>query len=304
MPVPETSRQYLPNLEARWKLGRRKILELARDGKLALWIAFLDGVCFCYRASDGSRKVETSNSLELKISTDSLERLCEHAELESYPHIWHAEGRVKSSINGFLRDGRQVEVWRAKPAHLQPGYCGPSVWIQIHFSKVFADLEKVESLDWELDNDWHGRLSSTQEPLRATVHQVADSSQTKRPAGITDQQSVKNKNGRPKSQLRQGIEALYLEKFNAGQTDILLGGAVEAFMGELRRIIGGDTEFSDKISEHIRKVSKPSGQWVVHVQDPPDTGGKVMKRNEKPDGYRKKDVSKILSDLRKLHPIE
>ena len=77
-------------------------------------------------------------------------------------------------------------------------------------------------------------------------------------------------------------------------------------MLELRRIVNdnGNDELSDKIKEHIRKVSKPSGEWVVHVQDPPDTGGKVLRKNEKPGGYGKKAVSSNLSDLRKEYPVE
>ena len=174
MPVPETSRQYLPDLEARWKLSRRKILELARDGKLALWITLLDGMCFSCRANDGHRNVETSNHLELRISTESLERLCEHAELENYSHVWRTEGRYNSSIKGFLRDGREVEVWRVKPPHLPRGYCGPSVWIQIHFAKVFADLDDVKRLDREFGSDGNERIPTTPEPpLPVTDHQEA-----------------------------------------------------------------------------------------------------------------------------------
>ena len=293
MPVPETSRQYLPDLEARWKLSRRKILELARDGKLALWITLLDGMYFSCRANDGHRNVETSNHLELRISTESLERLCEHAELENYSHVWRAVGRFNSSIKGFLRDGREVEAWRVKPPHLPRGYCGPSVWIQIHFSKVFADLDDVKRLDREFHGDGNGTISSAQEPRSVTDHQV------------TVPQTAKQ-GGRPKTQLRQGVEALYREKLAAGQTDILLPGNVEMFMLELRRIVNDNAndELSDKIKEHIRKVSKPSGEWVVHVQDPPDTGGKVLRKNEKPGGYGKKAVSSNLSDLRKEYPVE
>ena len=110
--------------------------------------------------------------------------------------------------------------------------------------------------------------------------------------------------GRPKTQLRLGVEALYLEKLAAGQTDILLPGNVEISMLELRRIVNEDGELSDKIKEHVRQVSKPSGQWAVHVQNPPDTGGKVLRKNEKPGGYDKKAVSNCLSDLRKEHPVE
>lgn len=113
------------------------------------------------------------------------------------------------------------------------------------------------------------------------------------------------KGGRPKTQLRQGVEALYLAKLAAGQTDILLPGNVEMFMLELRRIIkNGEGELFDKIKEHIEEVSKPSGQWVVRVQAPPDTGGKVLRKNEKPEGYDKKAVSNYLSGLRKKYPVE
>lgn len=112
------------------------------------------------------------------------------------------------------------------------------------------------------------------------------------------------KGGRQQSQLYQGIEALYLDKLRAGQTDILQRGAVENFMTTLYRISKNDDRKHDKILEHIREVKKRSGHWVVLVQDPPDTGGKFIKKNEKPEGYDKKAISKILSRLRRLYPIE
>ena len=294
MPVPETSRQYLPDLEARWKLSRRKILELARDGKLPLWIEFWD-VLLEYTAEDGSNKVEWADYIELKFFLGSLRQLCANAE---FGDAWHpclhiSHGKVfGGAINGILRDGRRVLVRRkAKPTN-QRGTNQRSLLL-VKYSEVFADLNDVERLDREFHGDGNGIISSAQEPRSVTDHQV------------TVPQTAKQ-GGRPKTQLRQGVEALYREKLAAGQTDILLPGNVEMFMLELRRIVNDNAndELSDKIKEHIRKVSKPSGEWVVHVQDPPDTGGKVLRKNEKPGGYGKKAVSSNLSDLRKEYPVE
>ena len=111
------------------------------------------------------------------------------------------------------------------------------------------------------------------------------------------------KGGRPKTQLRQGVEALYLEKLATGQTDILLPGAVEAFMEALKRSTTGP-EVCEKVAGHIRELKKRSGRWLVFVHDPPEIDGKPPKANENPEGYTVEDVSKILSKLRRKHPPE
>ena len=160
-------------------------------------------------------------------------------------------------------------------------------------TRLFVKAETVRSLADE---------AAEEQEIPATGSLPAEAPEP--PARRPDRQPGK-KGGRPKTQLRLGVEALYRAKLAAGQTDILLPGNVEMFMLELRRIIkNGEGELFDKIKEHIEEVSKPSGQWVVRVQAPPDTGGKVLRKNEKPEGYDKKAVSNYLSDLRKEYPVE
>ena len=107
------------------------------------------------------------------------------------------------------------------------------------------------------------------------------------------------KPGRSRKQLSLGLEAFYLKKLDEGQTDILQCGRIDAFVEQLRL----ECEDCDKIAEHILKVKKMHGEWRVYVQDPPNDGGKYAKKNEKPEGYEKPAVSKILSRLRKQYPI-
>ena len=177
MPVPETSRQYLPDLEARWKLSRRKILELARDGKLPLWIELWD-VFLSYMAKDGSEKEEWADCIELKFFLGSLRQLCANAEIgDTWQPCWHISHSktIRGVINGILRDGRKVLVWRkAKPTD-QRGILYPQRLLLVKYSEVFSDLDDVKRLDREFGSDGNERIPTAQEPpLPVTDHQEAD----------------------------------------------------------------------------------------------------------------------------------
>ena len=102
MPVPETNRQYLPDLEARWKLTRRKILELARDGKLPLWIHLINVKLL--RIADKSKHVDWTPHAEVKFFGTSLHQLCEHAGKGNgfLAHVYN-DGEVNNAMGGICR---------------------------------------------------------------------------------------------------------------------------------------------------------------------------------------------------------
>ena len=142
MPVPETSRQYLPDLEARWKLTRRKILELARDGKLPLWIHLINVKLL--RITDKSNYVDWTPHAEVKFFGTSLHQLCEHAGKGNgfLTHVYN-DGEVNNAMGGILRDGCKVLVFKV------PEQNNPRGGIYIDYRKVFAFIDDVKRLDKE-----------------------------------------------------------------------------------------------------------------------------------------------------------
>ena len=146
MPVPETSRQYLPDLEARWKLTRRKILELARDGKVPLWV-HLTNVKF-FRAVDGARKLEWTPNAVVQFSGNSLYQLCESSgEAPGFFSCLYMEGGEKCNfMKGVLRDGSRVVVAK------MPEEGNPRGAIFVEYRKVFAFVHDVERLDKEFSH--------------------------------------------------------------------------------------------------------------------------------------------------------
>ena len=150
MPVPETSRQYLPDLEARWKLTRRKILELARDGKVPLWIHLINVKLL--RIADKSKHVDWTPHAEVKFFGTSLHQLCEHAGKGNgfLAHVYN-DGEVNNAMGGILRDGCKVLVFRV------PDQDNPRGGIHIDYRKVFAFIDDVKRLDNEFLQDVGGQ---------------------------------------------------------------------------------------------------------------------------------------------------
>ena len=150
MPVPETSRQYLPDLEARWKLTRRKILELARDGKLPLWIHLINVKLL--RIADKSKQVDWTPHAEVKFFGTSLHQLCEHAgKGNGFLARVYNDGEVNNAMGGILRDGCKVLVFRV------PDQDNPRGGIHIDYQKVFAFIDDVKRLDNEFLHDVGGQ---------------------------------------------------------------------------------------------------------------------------------------------------
>ena len=147
MPVPQTSRQYLPDLEARWKLSRRKILELARDGKLPLWIHLINVKFF--RVADEAKKLEWTPHAVVQFSGNSLYQLCESAgKAPGFFSCLYMEGGEKCNfMNGVLRDGSTVIVTK------RPEEGNPRGAIFVEYRKVFAFVDDVERLDKEFSHD-------------------------------------------------------------------------------------------------------------------------------------------------------
>lgn len=146
MVLPETTRQYLPDLEKRWGVPRKHIVEYARDEKLDLWIDLFD-VKLLYKKEDGSKGEESRGNIELKFYLSSLEQLCNNIDMSKYYCTMQGDkGQLLNITNGILKDGRKVMVAHRQPVS-QMGYKEPSRKILIEYSRVYALVEDVIHLE-------------------------------------------------------------------------------------------------------------------------------------------------------------
>ena len=146
MPVQETSRQYLPDLENRWKLSRRKILELSRDGILPLWIHLINVKLL--RLGDGSKELEWTPHAEINFFGTSLHQLCENTgKGNGFLSHLYCDGEECNAMGGALRDDCKVLVFKV------PEQDNPHGEIYIDYQKVFAFVDDVKRLDKEFSQD-------------------------------------------------------------------------------------------------------------------------------------------------------
>ena len=207
---------------------------------------------------------------------------------------------MKAAKDYFAAIGEATNQFDKRLAPVEtmtPYLSDPSTWARLHILR-----EELLALRAAL------RLESLRAARRARLakESPAEAPPTTTPAAADHQATgpqAAKQGGRPRTQLRQGVEALYLEKLATGQTDILLPGAVDDFMKALKRSITGP-EVCEKVAGHIRKLEKRSGRWLVFVHDPPEIDGRPPESNEKPNGYTAADISKIMHKLREKHPLE
>ena len=208
---------------------------------------------------------------------------------------------MKAAKDYFAAIGEATNQFDKRLAPVEtmtPYLSNPSTWARLHTLR-----EELLALRAAL------RLESLRAARRARLakESPAEAPPTTTPAPAADHQATgpqaAKQGGRPRTQLRQGVEALFLAKLAAGHIDTLLPGNVEMFMLELRRAVN-DPEVYDETKDHIRKLEKRSGRWLVFVHDPPEIDGRPPESNEKPNGYTAADVSKIMHKLREKHPLE
>jgi len=146
--LEETTRQYLPELETRWGISRKQIVEHARDGKLALWVDLLN-MRFAYKKQDGEWTKgwpETASRMTLKFHSNSLEQLASNIDISRYSNVTSLDGKRESIICGILRDGREV-LAIPDNYHCIRVAGEPLAKIWIEYSKVYAFLEDVKNFE-------------------------------------------------------------------------------------------------------------------------------------------------------------
>ncbi|MBM9616646.1 hypothetical protein JWJ90_20475 [Desulfobulbus rhabdoformis] len=155
MAPPETTRQYVPDLEKRWGefgITRRKIVEYARDGQLDLWIE-LSNVIYFFQKEGGEKGRESAGSIELKFYLDSLEQLCGNIDISRYYNLLQSEdGHAENIINGILKDGRKVLVKHKQSFNSRRSKELPKK-ILIEYSKVYAFIEDVKGFERKFFDD-------------------------------------------------------------------------------------------------------------------------------------------------------
>jgi hypothetical protein len=154
MALPDTARQYLPDLEERWGIPRKRIVEYAREEKLDLWVDIFDVVFFAYKKESGRDKSEYANGVELKFHLRSLDHLCKNINLSKYRYTMQdGGGHSADLINGILKDGREVIVGHRQPViQMGPKKTPTEIWVE--YSQVYARIEDVKDFERKfLDDD-------------------------------------------------------------------------------------------------------------------------------------------------------
>lgn len=113
-----------------------------------------------------------------------------------------------------------------------------------------------------------------------------------------------NKGGRPSGSLKEVIEHVYQKLLVEGKTSALREGRPREFLQKLKEMATENGQNADEyVLERIRDVKMPkNGLYTVTIQDReiPTQGGRFTKD---PKTYGKDAISKLLSKLRKEHPI-
>jgi len=110
----------------------------------------------------------------------------------------------------------------------------------------------------------------------------------------------RSKGGRPKSPLSEAVSYVYLKFRDQGNTEILRPNKVSEFLARFKEMIDDkNTNFCDYVAERIRSIKITRSSCTVATQElTPKPGLKRESRD-----YTKKDISKLLTELRKKHPL-
>lgn len=110
--------------------------------------------------------------------------------------------------------------------------------------------------------------------------------------------------GRPKGPLYEAVEFVYKKFRNEGNTEILRPGKVIEFLDRLKDLAGGENRnISDYLTERIEIVKKRNGSFTITTQERVIKEVKGRVTMEKKSTYTTKDVSKLLTALRKIFPL-
>lgn len=110
--------------------------------------------------------------------------------------------------------------------------------------------------------------------------------------------------GAPKSSLRIIVEYAYNKLMSNSNIEPIMRGNIEKFMSELAKMKKSAVITSEcSAFDNIKDIKKSLGKWVIRTEDQilKDTDKREIV--EKAKTYKANDISKLLSELRKIKPL-
>jgi hypothetical protein len=112
------------------------------------------------------------------------------------------------------------------------------------------------------------------------------------------------KSGRKKNTLTEAIIFAYLYFWEQGNTEILRPGKIRDFLARLKEMCDERNDnYNEYISERICEVKMSPADCFVRTAEQVVSTNQSFEKTVKSKKYKKQDVSKILSDMRKKKPI-
>jgi hypothetical protein len=114
-----------------------------------------------------------------------------------------------------------------------------------------------------------------------------------------------NKGGKPKGPLAKAVEFAYMKLLNEGNTEILRQGKIREFLTRLKKLANEkeNRNILNEVPDWIEDVIKTSWGYTIITSEQVIKVTQHREISNKRTEYQMKDVSKILTKLRKDHPL-